>query len=263
MSINRVEDYLSASARRFGDKVALVAGGRRMTFAELDALSDHVAATLKEGGVRRGDRVLVFMDNCWEAVVSIFAVLKADAVFSPVNPSTKADKLAYIADNCRAVAILTQARLMPVATEATRACRSVTLMVVANADKGLPDHVASFEAACEAKRAAPPRSGINLDLAMLIYTSGSTGFPKGVMVTHQNIDAAATSITTYLGNTCDDVILAVLPISFDYGLYQVLMAVKLGATLVLEKSFAFPQAVLNRIRDENVTGFPLVPTMAA
>ena len=84
-------------------------------------------------------------------------------------------------------------------------------------------------------------SGIDIDLAMLIYTSGSTGFPKGVMMTHQNVVAAATSITTYLENTADDVILNVLPLSFDYGLYQVLMAVKVGATLVLEKSFAFPQ----------------------
>jgi acyl-CoA synthetase (AMP-forming)/AMP-acid ligase II len=98
---------------------------------------------------------------------------------------------------------------------------------------------------------------------MLIYTSGSTGFPKGVMMTHQNIDAAATSVTTYLANTPDDIILSALPISFGYGLYQVLMAMKVGATLVLEKSFAFPQAVLNRMKHESVTGFPLVPTMAA
>lgn len=262
MSINRIEDYLSASARRFGDKVALVAGGRRLTFAELDRLSDRVATALRNGGVARGDRVLVFMDNCWEAVVSIFAVLKAGAVFSPVNPSTKADKLAYVAGNCRATAILTQGRLLGVVTDA--ACESVRLTMVANPPAGgLRDGLASFEQACEAPCAAPPRLGINLDLAMLIYTSGSTGFPKGVMMTHQNIDAAATSITTYLGNTSDDIILAVLPISFDYGLYQVLMAAKLGATLVLEKSFAFPQAILNRIRDEKVTGFPLVPTMAA
>ncbi len=98
---------------------------------------------------------------------------------------------------------------------------------------------------------------------MIIYTSGSTGFPKGVMMTHRNIEAAATSITTYLENTADDVILSALPISFDYGLYQVLMAMKLGATLVLEKSFVFPQVVFDKMRAERVTGFPLVPTMAA
>jgi acyl-CoA synthetase (AMP-forming)/AMP-acid ligase II len=136
--------------------------------------------------------------------------------------------------------------------------------MVADAGKsGLADGHASFETACETPSVRPRRTGINLDLAMLIYTSGSTGFPKGVMMTHQNVDAAATSITTYVGNTPDDIILAVSPISFDYGLYQVLMAVKVGATLVLEKSFAFPQAILNRIAQEKVTGFPLVPTMAA
>ena len=98
---------------------------------------------------------------------------------------------------------------------------------------------------------------------MIIYTSGSTGFPKGVMMTHRNIVAAATSITTYLENREDDVILGVLPLSFDYGLYQVLMALKVGATLVLEKSFTFPQMILNRVAEEKVTGLPLVPTMAA
>lgn len=264
VSINRVEDYLAASARRFGDKIALIAAERRLTFAELDQRSDRLAAALRAGGIKRGDRVLVFMDNCWEAVVAIFAVLKAGAVFSPVNPSTKSDKLAFITSNCRAVAILTQGRLLPVVTDALRTCESVTLTIVANAGTGgLPDGCASFETACETPCTPLPRSGINLDLAMLIYTSGSTGFPKGVMMTHQNIDAAATSITTYLGNTSDDVILSVLPTSFDYGLYQVLMAAKLGATLVLEKSFAFPQAIMNRIREEKVTGFPLVPTMAA
>jgi acyl-CoA synthetase (AMP-forming)/AMP-acid ligase II len=83
------------------------------------------------------------------------------------------------------------------------------------------------------------------------------------MMTHRNIDAASESITTYLRNTPDDIILNVLPLAFDYGLYQLLMAIRLGATLVLEKSFAFPQAIFERIRVEGVTGFPLVPTMAA
>jgi acyl-CoA synthetase (AMP-forming)/AMP-acid ligase II len=105
--------------------------------------------------------------------------------------------------------------------------------------------------------------GIDLDLAMIIYTSGSTGFPKGVMMTHANIDAAASSITTYLESRADDVVLSVLPLAFDYGLYQALMCAKVGATLVLEKSFAYPALLLEKLRTERVTGFPLVPTLAA
>ena len=108
-----------------------------------------------------------------------------------------------------------------------------------------------------------PSGCIDLDLAALIYTSGSTGTAKGVMLTHLNIVSAATSITHYLENTENDVILNVLPLSFDYGLYQLLMAFKLGATLVLERSFTYPGAVLERIGEEGVTGFPIVPTIAA
>jgi acyl-CoA synthetase (AMP-forming)/AMP-acid ligase II len=110
---------------------------------------------------------------------------------------------------------------------------------------------------------APPKRCIDIDLAALIYTSGSTGRPKGVMLTHLNIVSAATSITTYLENRTEDVILSVLPLSFDYGLYQALMAFKFGGTLVLERSFTYPYKVLDLLLREQVTGFPIVPTMAA
>jgi amino acid adenylation domain-containing protein len=250
----RVERFLHDSARRTPDKTALVAGGRRLSFAELDAMSDRLAAALVERGLARGDRAIVFMDNCWEAVAGIFAVLKAGGVFSPVNPTTKADKLAYVINNCRATAILAQERALPVVQQALAGCPSIKVRMVAGGD---------FDAALAGTAAPPAMPGIDIDLAMLVYTSGSTGFPKGVMMTHQNVVAAATSITTYLENTSDDIVLNVLPISFDYGLYQVLMAMKAGATLVLEKSFAFPQAIFNRMREEKVTGLPLVPTMAA
>lgn len=236
--------------------------GRRLTYAELDDLADRLAAALCANGIRRGDRVLVFMDNRWEAAVSIFAALKAGAVFSPINASTKADKLAYIIDNCQAAAVLTTARLMPVVAKA-RAERSLFVASTAAVGGQVPEGAVDFQTCLEHDRRAVTHHGIDCDLAMLIYTSGSTGRPKGVMMTHRNIDAAAASITTYLRNTPDDVILNVLPLAFDYGLYQLLMTVRLGATLVLEKSFAFPQAIFERIREEGVTGFPLVPTMAA
>src|SRR5205085_5354875 len=114
----RVEHFLSESARRFGDKVALVAGAKRLTYRELDILSDRLAGALVMGGIARGDRVIVFMDNCWEAVVAIFASLKAGAVFCPINPSTKADKLAYVVNNCRARGLITQGKLVAVADAA-------------------------------------------------------------------------------------------------------------------------------------------------
>src|SRR5262249_3884904 len=165
--------------------------------------------------------------------------------------------------NSRAHVLITQHNLRPTAGAALAEAPSINITVVAGAREPTLPNAISFEAALAADAAPPTNPGTDLDLAMLVYTSGSTGFPKGVMMTHANVVAAATSITTYLENTADDVILNVLPISFDYGLYQVLMATKLGATLVLEQSFAFPQAIFARMAAERVTGLPLVPTMAA
>jgi acyl-CoA synthetase (AMP-forming)/AMP-acid ligase II len=108
-----------------------------------------------------------------------------------------------------------------------------------------------------------PHPNIDLDLATIIYTSGSTGDPKGVMLTHLNMISAATSITTYLENVTEDIIIDVLPLSFDYGLYQVLMAFKIGGTLVLEQSFAYPYEIIKQMMREKVTGFPGVPTIFA
>jgi acyl-CoA synthetase (AMP-forming)/AMP-acid ligase II len=109
----------------------------------------------------------------------------------------------------------------------------------------------------------PPRHAIDIDLAAIIYTSGSTGDPKGVMLTHRNMLTAATSISTYLELQEDEVILGVLPLAFDYGLYQMIMAFRTGARLVLERSFTFPTAVLKTVVAEGVTGFPGVPTIFA
>jgi len=261
----RFEQFLIRNAAANAAKTALVTDRRRLSYTELDELSSRFATALRANGVTRNDRVLVFMDNCWEAAVAIFATLKAGATFSPINASTKADKLAYIIADCEAAAILTQAKLMPVVAEARAFSPDKAPFVASTAAPGgrTPEGAASFEDYLAADTAPVPHGGIDVDLAMLIYTSGSTGRPKGVMMTHRNIDAASESITTYLRNTPDDIILNVLPLAFDYGLYQLLMTTRLGATLVLEKSFAFPQAIFERIRAEGVTGFPLVPTMAA
>jgi len=261
----RVERFLADSAARLPGKTAVVAGSTRIGYADLDRDSTRLARALAAHGMKRGDRIVIFMDNCWEAVASIFAVLKAGGVFVPINPSTKADKLAYVLNNCRAAGIITQARLMGVAESSLAESPSVALAVVAGSKEPLTSrNRIRFEDAIAAESGPPlAPAGIEIDLAMLVYTSGSTGFPKGVMMTHQNVVAAATSITTYLENTPDDIILNVLPISFDYGLYQVLMAARMGATLVLEKSFAFPQAIFETMIRERVSGLPLVPTMAA
>lgn len=251
----QVEEFLELTARRSPDKTALVAGDRRLTYRETDEQSNRLAHALIEQGVERGDRVAIHLDNSVEAVLSIFAVLKAGGVFLVLNPGTKADKLDFILNNCRASALITHGRRLDGIT--TRSARTPHLRAIFDSSRmQLLDR-------SDLPSQPPPKNRIDIDLAALIYTSGSTGRPKGVMLTHLNIASAATSITTYLESSPDDIVLSVLPLSFDYGLYQVLMAFKVGATLVLERSFAYPHAVLETLSRERVTGFPIVPTMAA
>ncbi|MGQ5720377.1 class I adenylate-forming enzyme family protein [Pseudochrobactrum asaccharolyticum] len=260
----RIENYLRVHAHKTGEKTALVTGQVRLTYAEFDAKTEALAQCLQAQNVQRGDRVVIFMDNCWQAAVSVFAILKAGAVFTLVNPSTKADKLGYILNDCTPSLLVTQAKLLPVIDEAEAFSKFPSVIAVQGPSRSKRACL-SFEEAVTPQPDSTPlvNGGIDIDLAMLIYTSGSTGRPKGVMMTHRNIDAAATSLTGLLKNTADDIILSVLPLSFNYGLYQLLMAIKLGATLILEKSFAFPQAVFDLMRAEKVTGFPIVPTMSA
>lgn len=265
----QVEEFLEESARRCGGKTALVVGDRRLTYAELEQQCNRLARILVAEGVDRWDRVVIYMENSVEAVVSIFATLKAGAVFVMVNPTTKAEKLSYILNNCGAAALITHAEKFNAAQECLGApsLKAVFLdgLVPARTCPGGKRLLSLGEILNQSGTLSSPspKRCIDMDLAALIYTSGSTGRPKGVMVTHLNMVSVSNSIITYLENTPDDIILNVLSLSFGYGLYQVLMAFKFGGTVILERSFTYPADTLDRIVREKVTGVPIIPTISA
>jgi len=266
----QVESFLELSAARSPEKTALVCNGCRFTYAQLEARANRLAASLAAGGVKRGSRVAIYLENSVEAVISVFAILKAGAVFVVVNPMTKADKLSYLLNNCRAAGLITDRTKLGTLSNAITDTPHLQGVWVAGGmpsaefatSKSLFDLGATLDD-INLPAVPPAKKCIDIDLAALIYTSGSTGRPKGVMLTHLNIVSAATSITTYLENQPDDIILSVLPLSFDYGLYQVLMAFKFGGTLVLERSFAYPYRIIELLNLESVTGFPIIPTISA
>jgi amino acid adenylation domain-containing protein len=268
-AIPQLHDYLIQTAARLPDKVALVCAKQRLTYTMLDERSNALAHRLVLGGVVRGDRVMIFGDNTVETVISFWAALKANATVCIVNPLTKRDKLAYLLGDCRPTALITDAHLHGVWAEPAAACTHLCLCVVSGKlpDEDLVTHGSClrWEQALEGVPTAhaPARKNLDIDLAAIVYTSGSTGDPKGVMLSHRNMLSAALSISTYLQIEEDEVILNVLPLAFDYGLYQMIMSVRIGARLVLERSFAFPAHVLALMTEEGVTGFPGVPTIFA
>ncbi|MFP4103188.1 class I adenylate-forming enzyme family protein [Coleofasciculus sp.] len=260
-----VQEFIESSADRLPDKVALIGDGQRLTYAEVEAQANRLANALLAQGLQRGDRVVLFLPNCLELAIAIFAVLKAGGVFVPLNPSTKSDKCAYILNNCQARVFLTSGRQADLAQQLTQQVPSLKTIILtsppAETSTGNVLNYTDIQGDYIAHR--PPKVNIDLDLACLIYTSGSTGDPKGVMSDHSNVVFAASSIIKYLGNVESDIIIGLLPLSFDYGLYQLLMVFKFGGTLVLEKGFTYPAAILKRMEKERVTGFPGVPTIYA
>jgi amino acid adenylation domain-containing protein len=262
-----VEDFLHNSAAARPDKVALVCANQRFTYAQLEAMANRLANALKAQGVKQGDRVGIYLSNSVEAVVSIFAVLKANAVFVSVNRAMKPDKLLFILNNCQAVAAITDARALAQGL-GDRLLSDVSslrgIVVCGKKPQGSNGHAkchdfAQIQSSANAER--PKTENIDLDLACLIYTSGTTGESKGVMCDHSNVVFVTQSIAQYLKHTDRDVILSVLPLAFSYGLYQLLVVFCTGGTLVLEESFAFPDLVLEKMATEKITGFAGVPTI--
>ena len=266
--VPQLQDFLEASARRLPEKVALVSGPSRVTYRELDAESNRLANGLVKRGVGRGDRVLILAEGTTDTVIAFWAALKANAVACPVNPFMKGPKLATLLEDCTPAALLGSSGCATLLQSAARV-RPLPALTVLRGQEGLETVALSGAARWEDVTSGEPSSGppvrtnIDIDLAALIYTSGSTGEPKGIMLTHRNMITAAVSINAYLEASEDDVVLDALPLSFDYGLYQVIMASLVGATVVLERSFAYPAQVLADMAREAVTVFPAVPTMIA
>jgi long-chain acyl-CoA synthetase len=264
----QLETFLEQTAERLPEKTALICDGRRLTYRRIEEQSNQLANNLIRLGLNRGDRVAVYLENSVEIVLSIFAILKSGAVLVLVNPAVKPTKLSYLlADSGAGILITKASKWSGIARQQTALETVITIGATAGSGvtgKGSPT-VVSWEAILskDDARERPPKRCIDVDLAAIIYTSGTTGRPKGVMMTHRNMVSAATSVIQYLDNNETDVILNVLPMSFSYGLYQVLTAFRVGASVVLERSFVYPHAVLQQLIQENVTGFAIVPTIAA
>jgi len=258
-----VHEFLEHSADRTPDKLALVCEGQRLSYVQVEERANRLANALKAKGVERGERVALYLPNSVELVIAIFAAMKAGGVFVIVNHTTKYDKLVYILRNCQASALITSIRQADFVQQLSNRVPSLKMIILTGAVADVAGAYSYETIQQYFPSHRPPKINIDLDLACLIYTSGSTGEPKGVMCDHSNVDFATNSIISYLKNTANDIVINVLPLSFDYGLYQLLMVFKFGGTLVLEKGFTFPVMVLKRMVEERVTGFPGIPTIFA
>jgi len=239
------------------DGIAIVDAGRGYSYAELGKQASSLAGTLLEQGLRRGDRVGIYLEKCWESVVAILAVAQSGGVFVNINPLLKEGQVHHIMANCGVrMLIADSAKLQGTSLPAVEAtlCRGADCPPLSWSRKVM----ALSEALEHATRHPTATSAMENDLATIIYTSGSTGRPKGIMWTHHNLVAGAQIVSTYLENSCEDRVLSVLPFNFDYGLSQLTTMVRVGGTLVLPRSL-LPGDILHSLRQDAVTGLAGVP----
>src|SRR5208283_303349 len=264
-----IHHMLRNSAARHPEKEALVHGPRRLKYREVADRCSSLACGLRSAGMQRGDRIGIYLDPSVEQVLAIFSISQAGGVYVPINTVLVPDQVAHIARDCGMKALITTPDKLETLAPALRDVSSLQFFVATGKSNGQdpadtradskPVH--GFEEML--RLPAEDRCqdwGISVDLAAILYTSGSTGKPKGVMLSHANVMAGSTIVSTYLGISDQDRILAVLPFSFDAGMNQLMTAFQQGGTIVLIK-FVFAKEIIDALISERVTGLAGVPTV--
>jgi len=257
-------EALEFSYRNHPLKPAAIYKGKEYSYSSLYESAQNFAFHLASNGIKKGDRVAIYLNNSWQCIISIYGISLAGGVFLVINPQTKASKLHYILNDCGAKVIVSESLLLnelSVALDDLKEIQEVIIYKLSQQDRDLGFN--DFEEII-IKRESTDLSGIiPNDLAALIYTSGSTGFPKGVMMTHQSMVFTSWSLIEYLRLTEDERIMLVLPLAFDYGLYQLIMSITIGGVLIIEQSFNFPPTIFRQIELLKPTIFPGVPSIYA
>jgi acyl-CoA synthetase (AMP-forming)/AMP-acid ligase II len=215
------------------------------------------ARRLQSQGLQPGDRVALVLDSSWQYVVSYFAVLLAGGVVVPLNPAARdrdlgswilrADATCVIVDHSHAGLAALRAVLPPGCR--VHVCGGEGDLLISS-----PDDIAGMSGF--------PRAS-SQSLAAILFTSGTTGAPKGVMLTQGNLGANAAAIVDSLALSADDSVMAVLPFTYAYGNSVLLSHLSCGARVVIQRGFGFPQAVVEAMVRERVTGFAGVPSTFA
>jgi acyl-CoA ligase (AMP-forming) (exosortase A-associated) len=258
-----IHHMLRSSASRHPSKEALVHGEQRLTYDAVSSRVKGLASGLRKAGLRRGERVGIYLDPGIAQVISIFGVSQAGGVFVPINGILLSDQLGHIARDCSISVLITSASRLASLSSVLQEIPSLRVLVVISKAQDSSVHLKAydFEAMTNTKSEADWEDwGIGKDLVAILYTSGSTGKPKGVMLSHSNVMAGATIVSTYLEISASDRILAVLPLTFDAGLNQLVTAFQQGSTLVLI-NFVFAREIVETLTKERITGLAGVPTI--
>jgi amino acid adenylation domain-containing protein len=264
-----LSQLLAQSAAREPSRAAVVYEDERLTYAELEAQSNQLARVLAAQGVRRGDRVGLYLRKSIPSIVGIYAALKLGATYVPIDPGAPPPRMAYIVRNCGIRCLVTAHDRLGRLRQGLQDGSPVEALVVADweapretAGPAGARLVAWGEAVPAASAEPLPLTAIDTDLAYVLYTSGSTGEPKGVMLSHRNaltfVDWAAEKFEVMPW----DQLSSHAPFHFDLSIFDLFVAAKAGATLVLvpTETTLFPLPMAQLIENAGISVWYSVPS---
>ena len=244
--------YLSEGARQWPERVYLRDGTEELSYAETWRRIASIAAWLDEKGVGRGDRVVMVTENRIETVLLFFAVAQIGAIAVILHPQMKPEGLRRVLEQTEP-----KLGLLEPSTAALREEFGETPLVWADGGAG----IAFAELIAELEPKPVPFPGIDLDPAFLVFTSGSTGTPRGVILTHDNLRFVSAAIQARLQYQTEDRVAIFLPLSFDYGLYQLFYTAMVGASVFIGRPEMAGPELPRILAAQEISVLPGVPTL--
>jgi acyl-CoA ligase (AMP-forming) (exosortase A-associated) len=243
------------------EKEALVFKNERLTYSDVYSRVMSFGHALQQAGLRRGERVGIYLEPSVEQALSIFGTNAGDGVFVPMNHQIFPEQVLHIMKDCEMTGLVTTENRWQALLEQMDgpAPLKFVLTEAGSAPADGPTAKINLQDAFHSSL-QPQNRCIEKDLAAILYTSGSTGKPKGVMLTHAQIMAGSTIVSDYLGITEKERILAVLPFNFDAGLNQIMTAFQQCASLIMI-NFVFAREIVKMLEKESITGLAGVPTL--
>ncbi len=264
-----LQDLVSAQADRRPTAAALVFNDQRLTYGELERASNRLAQLLRAAGCARGDRVCLLMPKSPMAIVAMLGVLKADAVYVPLDPTSPPARLAKMIAACDNRWILATTASVVGATLAAlwampgfAATHAVGWLDAAAPPAGIAPRfaLADLEAHPDDR---PPCGNSEHDAAHILFTSGSTGEPKGVVITHANVRSFIAWAVSYFGTASTDRISGHPPLHFDLSTFDIYGTLAAGAQLHLlpPELSLLPHKLAELIRRAELTQWFSVPSV--
>ena len=273
MSEYLVQKYLDATRRRYPGKIAIFDSGNRETFESLYTMSNKLANCLKSHGVCRRDRVVILLKRSCFPIIAMMGVLKADAVYVPVDPRSPFFRVRKIIEDCLPTALICNSEFINDVNQISKSISTLKSIIICGDKKTNGDYTNIYQDGpfqyirwdeVDGESTEEPEYGnIDADLAYILYTSGSTGNPKGVMVTHLNIRNYIEWAVECFNIREDDTILNTAQFHFDMSTFDIYCALKTGASLciALDSHLLFPNKLLELMENGRVTVWKSVSSL--